>query len=625
MADFVSDIRDIKFVLFEQLDIDKLIAFEKYSEFAREDMEMILDEAYKLAREVLGPINEEMDRQGCTYDPESSKVTVPASMHEPYTMFNEGGWASLSKNPEYGGGGAPECLMMATCDIFFGANISFNLGALLTTGAAHLIEAFGTDELKNTYCEKMYSGEWAGTMCLTESQAGSDVGASTTKAIPTPEGHYLIEGEKIFITFGDHDLTENIVHAVLARIEGAPKGTKGISLFAVPKYRVDADGSLGDFNDVVCSGIEHKLGIHGSPTCTMVFGQNGGCHGYLLGEEHKGMRAMFQMMNEARISVGEQGSAMANAAYQAALVYTKERLQGPDIKNFKDPDAPKVPIIRHADVQMMLMKQKAYCEGMRSMLLATAYSEDRAQAAKAAGDEKAYERWEGLVEIMTPICKAYCSDMGFRMTEIALQCYGGYGYIKEYPAEQYLRDCKIASIYEGTNGIQAMDLVARKLSLKGGAYLMALAGLVNRFIDANKEHPVLAKQVAALAEARNAWGAVNGFFMASAAQKKLMVPLVNATNYLSLCGDLMLGCFLIWQAAVAWEKLQPLCKEAGVDPADARALSGLARENPEVRFYDGKLKTARYFCSYELPQVQAKAAAIKSGDMSAIHMVWEDE
>ena len=619
MADFTADIRDIKFNLFEALDLDKILSCEKYEDFDKEDLEMILDEAYKIAREVLAPINRPLDQEGCKF--EDGKVTVPKCFHEPYKLFTENDWASLNQNPEYGGQGAPECLTLAAYEPCFGANISFNLGALLTTGAAHLIETFGDDDQKDTYVEKMYNGTWAGTMCLTEAAAGSDVGASSTKAIPQPEGHYLIEGEKIFITFGDHDLTPNIVHAVLARIEGAPKGTKGISLFAVPKFRVNDDGSVGEFNDVHCSGIEHKLGIHGTPTCTMVFGTEGQCHGYLLGDEHKGMRAMFQMMNEARISVGLQGYALAAAAYQAALGYTQERLQGSDIRSFKDPDAPKVPIINHPDVRMMLMKQKAYIEGMRAMVLYTAYAEDMSRVTE--GMEK--ERWDGMVQMLTPICKAYCTDTGFRMTEIAMQCHGGYGYIKEYPAEQYLRDSKIASIYEGTNGIQAMDLVARKLGMKGGANLMALAGLINGFIEKNKENPAVAKEIASLAKARDAWGAVNGFFMASAAQKKLMIPLVNASTYLSLCGDLLMGFFLCKHAVLAAEKLVPLCEEAGVDATDKKAISALAADNPEARYLDGKIKTARFFCANELPYVKAKAAAIQAGDMSAIHMIWEDE
>ncbi|MBI4705278.1 MAG: acyl-CoA dehydrogenase [Deltaproteobacteria bacterium] len=619
MADFVADIRDIKFTLFEQLDIDKLTATERYGAFGRQDMELILDEAYKLAREAMAPISAAVDREGCTI--KDGKVTVPQVMHEPYRLFVEGGWQALNHSPEFGGQGAPDCLMLACCDLFIGANLTFNLGALLTTGAAHLVEAFGSEELKRTFVEKMYTGKWAGTMCLTEAQAGSDVGAVKTKAVKEGD-HYLIEGEKIFITFGDHDLTENVVHAVLARVEGAPKGTAGISLFVVPKYRVAPDGSVGEPNDVVCSGIEHKLGIHGSPTCTLVFGQDGKCHGYLLGEENKGMRAMFQMMNEARISVGLQGAALGNAAYQAALAFAKERVQGTDIRQFRDPNAPRVPIIRHPDVRMMLMRQKAYGEGMRALLYFAAYCGDRA---RADASQSARERYEGLLEIMTPVCKAYCSDMGFRVTEWALQTFGGYGYCKEYPAEQYLRDCKIASIYEGTNGIQALDLVGRKMGMKNGAYVFALIAQIGSWVEATRSHAALAPLSSALGAARDAWTKVNGYFMEAAMTKKLLVPLVNASTYLSLTGDVLLAGLLLDQARIAWDKLVPLCQKAGVDPADGKAVSELAKQDPEVRYLDAKVKTARYFCLYELPLVQAKAAAIQSGDMSALYVRWEDE
>jgi hypothetical protein len=619
MADFVADIRDLKFALFEQLDLSPLLKSERYGEFSKEDMEMILDEGYKFAREVLAPANVPGDREGCTF--KDGKVTVPNAYREPYKMFAENGWVSLDRNPEFGGQGAPSCLMTAVCDVFFGANISLNLGALLTTGASRLIEVWGTDELKQTYCEKMYRGEWTGTMCLTEAQAGSDVGASTCKA--RKEGdHYLIEGEKVFITFGDHDLTENVIHAVLARTEDAPKGTKGLSLFVVPKHRVNPDGSVGEFNDVVCSGIEHKLGIHGSPTCTMVFGGDGKCQGWLLGEEGGGMRAMFQMMNEARISVGLQGVGLANAAYQAALGYAKERLQGSDLKELKNPDAPRVPIIRHPDVRVMLLRQKAYSEGTRALLLFTAYCADRAES---EADETERKRYEGLVEVMTPICKAYCSDMGFRVTEWALQTYGGYGYISEYPAEQYLRDCKIASIYEGTNGIQALDLVGRKLAAENGAYLFSLMGLVGGLIEKHKKHPVLAEQFEQLGYARDVWGDVNTFFMGAALQKKLLIPIVNATQYLALCGDVLTGYFLCEQAALACDKIVPLCKDAGVDPSDLKAVAKLSRDNSEVGYLYGKIVTAQFYCAYELPQVEAKAKGIKSSSMSPLHMVWEDE
>jgi alkylation response protein AidB-like acyl-CoA dehydrogenase len=457
-------------------------------------------------------------------------------------------------------------------------------------------------------------------MCLTEAEAGSDVGAVRTRA--RPEGdHYLIEGEKIFITFGEHDLTENIVHLVLARIEGAPAGTRGISLFVVPKYRLNRDGSPGEANDVTCVGIEHKLGIHGSPTCTMSFGQKGNCRGHLVGDANQGMRMMFQMMNEARISVGLQGAALANAAYQAALGYSRERLQGSDAAAFKDPDAPRVPIIRHPDVSIMLLKQKAYAEGSRAFVFFLGYA---LAMERAAADEATREAYRALVEILTPVCKAYCTDMGFRAIELAIQCHGGYGYLRDFPVEQYLRDAKIASLYEGTNGIQALDLVGRKLALKAGAYVMTLAATFGRLIDENLQHPVLAEQVKSFKSARDAWAGVNMFFAKAAGQNDMLAPVYNATTYLSLTGDLVLGYLLVQQALISWSKLVTLCQQAGVEARKPAAVAKLARENAEVRFYFGKLKTAQFFCASELPNAQAKASAILINDRSAVEMVWAE-
>jgi alkylation response protein AidB-like acyl-CoA dehydrogenase len=628
MAEYTADIRDIKFVLFEQLDLGPVLSSERYSDFSPEDLEMILDEAYKLAREVMAPANVPGDREGCQHS--DGKVTVPKAYHEPFKQYSAGGWIGLSNSAEYGGGGAPQLMRLAVDDLFFGANISLNLGMLLTPGAAHLIEAFGSQEQKDLFCERMYTGQWGGTMCLTEPQAGSDVGAAKTKARKDGDG-YLIEGEKIFITFGDHDLTENIIHLVLARVEGAPSGTKGLSLFIVPKIRVNPDGSLGEPNDVVCSSIEHKMGIHGSPTCTMTFGSNGDCRGWLVGEENKGMRAMFQMMNEARMGVGMQGAALANASYQAALAYAKERTQGSHIMRFKDPNAPRVPITEHPDVRMMLLRQKAYAEGCRSLLLFAGFCHDRAATAT---DEKDGERYRALEDFLTPICKAYCTDMGFRVTEWGIQIHGGYGYLQDYPVEQHMRDSKIASLYEGTNGIQALDLVGRKMPQKNGQCLRAISGMIKAFLAEHRDHPVFKSQVAELAKARETWSNVNRAMAAAASKRDLMMPLLGATTYLALCGDLLLAYFLLDQAVKAWAKLERLCRESGGTVgddeeealfADSETLANFARTTEEGRFLDGKIKTARFFIANELPNMYAKAASVTNADKSAMEIVWETE
>ncbi|MCA9666207.1 MAG: acyl-CoA dehydrogenase [Myxococcales bacterium] len=614
MAQYAADVRDIKFVLFEQLDIDGLITTERFNDFSRDDIAMIVDEGYKLAREVFAPSNEPADREGCTI--EDGKVTVPKVMREPWKAFIDGGWLGLAMNPKYGGQGAPDVLRKAVDDMFFGANISLNLGLLLTPSSGHLIEVFGTEALRKTYCEKMYTGVWSGTMCLTESGAGSDVGASKTKATKVDD-HYLIEGEKIFITFGEHDLTENIVHCVLARVEGAPAGTKGLSLFCVPKFLPDANGKPGEFNNVVCAGIEHKMGINASPTCTMTFGANGPCKGWLLGDENRGMAAMFQMMNEARINVGMQGAALASAAMLEALRYAQERLQGSHIKDFKNADAPRTAIINHPDVRMMLMRQKAYCEGMRSMLMYTSYAFDREQAAK---DEQEREPWSAVLDFLTPICKAYCTDMGFRVTEWALQCFGGYGYLKDYPAEQYMRDSKIASLYEGTNGIQALDLVGRKLGGRGGGNAKAVGKMVSKVAEKAAGHPRFGELGKALGVALARWGEVSKGLGAAAAGGNMLAPMLGATQYLGLCGDMLMASFLLEQALIADTALE----KAGVDPADAKALLAAARTDAEVRFYDSKIKTARFFFANELPQLEAKARSVTSGDTSAMDIVWPE-
>ena len=620
MSYFAVDMRDLKFNLFEMLDLDPLVSSDRYKEFSVEDLEMILDEAHKFAKEVLAPSNAPGDRTGSHLV--DGQVKLPESYKQPYRMFCEGGWMSLNHSQEWGGGGAPDLLRIACDDMFFGANIGICLGMLLTPGAAHLIEAFGSDQIKNLYLKKMYSGEWSGTMCLTEPQAGSDVGAATTRA--TADGdRYRIQGEKIFITYGDHDATSNIVHAVLARVEGAPSGTKGLSLFAVPKYWVEADGEeIGQFNNVVCTKVEEKLGIHGSPTCAMSFGTDGPCYGYLIGSENQGMRHMFQMMNEARISVGLQGVALANVAHQAALKYAAERTQGSDVTQLKDPNAPRVPIVRHPDVRQNLLRQRAYAEGLRALTLFAAYCSDCTRILPEDGDR---QRYEGLLGILTPICKAYGSDMGFRVTEWALQTFGGYGYLKDFPVEQYLRDAKIASIYEGTNGIQALDLVGRKMLGRGGADAKEFASLIGALVERNKDNSGFSTEFKSLGSALSTWSEVTQALGAAAKSKNMLIPFVHASTYLNLCGDLLMAYFLLRQAVLADRKLTAMCKNAAVDDKDGLAVRAFAKSSEEARYLHTKVQTARFFCAQELPNLHAKARAIASQDASSMEVVWEAE
>jgi alkylation response protein AidB-like acyl-CoA dehydrogenase len=434
MAQLLSDRKDIDFVLYDQLKIEDILKTEKYNDLNRKMLDMVISEARNLGIKEIYPTYKQGDREGVKF--EDGKVIVPQCFHRPYALFVEGEWIAMAEDPEVGGQGFPWIIRQAAFEYIIGANFA-----------------------KELFLKKIYSGEWGGTMLLTEPGAGSDVGALTTTAVKNPDGTYSISGNKIFITCGDHDLTENIIHPVLARIEGAPPGTRGISLFIVPKIWVNDDGSLGELNDIVCSGVEEKMGIHGSPTCSMALGGKGKCRGLLLGEENKGLMVMFHMMNEARLDVGTQGFLHASAAYLYAVNYARERLQGKDIEEGKDPQAPQVPIICHPDVRRMLLQMKAYVDGMRSFVYYVAYCFDKESTAKTR-DTK--ERYHDFIELLTPIIKAYCSERGQFVCEQAIQVYGGYGYTKEYPVEQLYRDCKITSIYEGTNGIQAMDLLGNQ-------------------------------------------------------------------------------------------------------------------------------------------------------------------
>jgi hypothetical protein len=609
---YLDDERDIRFNLFEWLDLDAVLQSPHYQEVDRDQLAMVLDEALKVARGSMAACNEAGDRIGATF--ENGKVTLPEGFAEAYGDLASGGWISPTMDPAFGGMGLPESVGTGISEFLMGANTSLGLEVLLTRGAAHLIETFGSDELKKTYCERMYTGEWTGTMCLTEAGAGSDLGALTTKAVRQDDGTYLISGEKIFITSGNHELTPNIIHAVLARTPGAPAGPKGLSLFVVPKVRVNADGSLGGANDVTCAGIEHKLGIHGSPTCSLVFGANGGSQGFLLGQEEQGLAHMFQMMNAARYEVGVQGLGNASAAHQAALAYAKERLQG------RSPNAGKGAgqslIIEHPDIRRSLLLQSAYVQAMRALVSYTAWCMDMAHVSE--GEER--DRWQGLVELFTPISKAWCSDWGFRVTEWALQVFGGYGYTMDYPAEQYLRDCKIASIYEGTNGIQALDLVGRKFRMQEGRPVKALLKLAAETADALAGDPVLGASARQLSDAVKALGAVLAQLPGRENASLLMA--LNAVPILDMLGHVVGGYLLLQQASLAQQKAQALLGERGVDPTDAAAVRAHLAGSKEAAFYQNKVQAAIHFSHRGLPLVAAHAVALLGGETAPMEAVF---
>ncbi|MCK5783043.1 MAG: acyl-CoA dehydrogenase, partial [Desulfobacterales bacterium] len=503
MAQQISDRRDVDFVLHEQLKVEELSKHEKFVEFNRKTVDLIVSEARNLAVKEILPTQKLGDEEGCKF--ENGNVTIPESFHKAYKIFKEGEWLAMPEDPKWGGQGMPRTIALAASDYFVGANFAFMMYPGLTHGAGKLVEKFGTEKQKKLFLKKMYTGEWTGTMLLTEPEAGSDVGALTATAKKNDDGTYSITGSKIFISGGEHDLTENIIHPVLARIEGAPEGTKGISLFLVPKYRVNDDGRTGEFNDVVCTGIEEKMGIHGNSTCSLTLGGKGQCIGTLLGEENKGMRAMFIMMNEARLLVGLQGFTCASAAYMYALNYARERVQGRNLLQMFDKSAPPVPIIQHPDIRRMLITMKAYVEGMRSLVYYIGMCEDKATLSE---DEKEKDTLHSLIEFLTPIAKGYVTDRSFEMCSLGLQVYGGYGYIKEYPMEQLLRDCRITPIYEGTNGIQAMDLLGRKLGMKGGKIILALFEAIQETVQNAKQTTGLDGLAEKVEEAVNKLGEV---------------------------------------------------------------------------------------------------------------------
>ncbi len=484
MAQQIADRRDVDFVLHEQLGVAELSKHEVFAEFNKKTVDLIVSEARNLAIKEILPTQIEGDREGTKF--ENGQVTVPESFHKAWELFKEGEWLAMIEDPEWGGQGMPRAVALAASDYMNGANFAFMMYPGLTHGAGKLIETFGTDQQKALYLKKLYTGEWTGTMLLTEPEAGSDVGALTTSAVKNEDGTYSITGNKIFISSGEHDLAENIIHPVLARIEGAPQGTNGISLFIVPKYWVNDDGSLGEPNDVVCTGVEEKMGIHGNATCSMSLGSKSKCRGLLLGEENKGMRSMFLMMNEARLLVGIQGFACASAAYIHAVKYARERVQGRHLMNMMDKSAPAVPIIQHPDIRRMLLTMKAYVEGMRSLLYFVGMCDDRIHITDS-DEEKA--KYQGMIDLLIPIAKGYVSDRAFDVCNLGVQIFGGYGYIKDYPMEQLLRDCRITPIYEGTNGIQAMDLLGRKLGLNQGKPIMDLMGEIQRVIAVARANP----------------------------------------------------------------------------------------------------------------------------------------
>ena len=586
MPDYKAPLRDMRFVLNEVLDLDGHYAKLGLEEVNSELLNAFLEEGAKFAENELSPLNRSGDEEGCGF--ENGVVTTPKGFKEAYAKYVEGGWPAMGGDPEFGGQGLPGSSSIAISEMTGTANWSWSMYPGLSHGAVATIEAHGTDEQKQTYLPKLTSGEWTGTMCLTEPHCGTDLGLIRTKATPNDDGSYAIEGTKIWITGGEHDLVDNIVHLVLAKLPGAPDTTKGISLFVVPKFLPDS----GERNPAFCGGLEHKMGIKGSATCVMNFE---GAKGWLVGEPNKGMSAMFTMMNEARLMVGMQGLGLAEMAYQESLAFAKERLQSRSLSGPKNPDGPADPIIVHPDVRRMLMRQKVLNEGMRALALFTGHQLD---LSVAHPDEKVRENADDLVQLLTPVVKAFLTDEGYNNANWGQQVLGGSGFTQDWPLEQLVRDGRIARIYEGTNGIQAMDLVGRKLSLKGGQLVRTLFAELTGYLKDNPDAPYREELK----------GAVKGLeqatlWLAQNAPKDPEQAGAAATPYLRLTALTVIGYLWSRMAAVAGQQL-----EAG---AGNKPL--LESKQVSARFYFEKL----------MPEADWLLRDIQSGKDSL--MALEDE
>ena len=580
MPSFSAPVKDLQFVLHDVLQVSTS-TIPGYSDLDAGFTAAVLEEAGKVATEVLAPLNAVGDREGCVL--ENGVVRTPAGFDAAFKAMKEGGWTALDADPAYGGQGLPYLIGTAVGEIFVAANMAFNMYQGLTHGAYSAIHAHGTEAQKTTYLPKMVSCDWTGTMNLTEPHCGTDLGLMRTRAEPQPDGSYKITGSKIFISAGEHDLAENIIHLVLAKAPGGGEGTKGISLFIVPKYLVNPDGSLGARNAVAVGSIEHKMGIHGNSTCVMNYD---GATGWLLGDLHKGMRAMFTMMNEARLGVGLQGYAVAEAAYQNAVAYARERLQGRAVTGDANPDGPADPLIVHPDIRRSLMDQKSFIEGARAFTLWGAHLIDRSVR---QGDEGA----EAMISLLTPVLKGFQTDKGFEMAVAAQQVWGGHGYIEDNGMSQFVRDARIAMIYEGANGVQALDLVGRKLAADGGKPVLAFFEMIKSFIKENDGDARLkADFLEPLKKASKDVQAAAMYFMANG-MKNPDAALAGSYDFMHMMGHACLG--------LMWARMAKA------------AFAALDAGNGDTAFLEAKIATGRYYMARQLPATALHLARIETG------------
>ena len=584
MPIYNAPVRDMKFVMQELLDVGQLTKFKKYEEADTDTLDAILEQSAKFTSEVLAPLNVVGDQEGCTRH-EDGSVTTPTGFKEAYKQVVEGGMMGLAQDPEYGGMGMPGVWHIAAGEMQSAANMAFAMYPGLTNGAVAAIKIGGSDEQKNTFLPKMISGEWTGTMNLTEPHCGTDLGLLKTKAVPNPDGSYKITGQKIFISAGEHDMSDNIIHLCLARIEGAPDGVKGISLFIVPKFKLDADGNPGERNPVTCGAIEHKMGIHGNSTCVMNYDE---AEGYLIGEENKGLRVMFVMMNRARLDVGMQGLAQSEVAYQNAVAYANDRLQGRSLTGPKNENGPADPIIVHPDVRRMLMETKAFNEGARALVYWAALMEDMEHVHE---DEKFREKCDDYLGLLTPVIKGYLTDKAMATTIDCQQIFGGHGFIEEWGMSQFVRDTRIALIYEGANGIQALDLVGRKLARKGGRALMTLNAEIDTFLGENADNENTAEFMTGLKESKQKLTEATMWLMQNGMTNPDNAG-AGSVDYMHMMG--------LTTLAYMWAKMA-LVAQAAID--------GGSNDD----FYTNKIITGRYFMLRMLPMMDAHLAKIKTG------------
>jgi 3-(methylthio)propanoyl-CoA dehydrogenase len=590
MGEYQAPLTDMQFVLRELVDHSLLAQLPGFEDATLELSEAVLEEAAKFASGVLSPLNRVGDLEGVRWH--DTEVSTPAGWKNAYEQFVAGGWNALSCPQEFGGQGLPRALSSLVEEMWNGANMSFTLCPMLTRGAIEAIDLKGSKAQKDLYLPKMVSGEWTGTMNLTEPQAGSDLAAVRTLAKPTGDGRYKLEGQKIFITYGEHDLTENIVHMVIARTPGAPEGVKGISLFLVPKFEVKSDGSLGERNDVRCLSVEHKLGIHASPTCVLGYGQNGGALGEIVGEEGRGLEYMFIMMNAARFAVGIEGIGLSERAFQTAHAFANERVQGTELGQ-----KGRVPIVRHPDIRRMLMLMKSQTEAMRALASVAAVALD---AARLHPDAEQRQRHQAFADLMIPVIKGCCTENSVEIASLAIQVHGGMGFVEETGVAQYLRDARITPIYEGTTGIQANDLIGRKLARDSGTAAQTVIADMRKGCAAWSKVGVLSGAAEVFSEAIDALeGAVR--YVVANYGKDLRSVSVGAVPLLKLFGVVAGGWQLLRSAAIAQARLAA--------PADGQL--------PEA-FYRAKIETARFYADHLLPQAPALAHAIVKGAAGAL-------